>query len=89
MAHQEEVSMVLQWEVETWADPKEQEVIEAVLTEEEGATSREDLKMMREVSKEMLALKSTLDQEEVLNNKFEHVPIPLILNLKTDIITKH
>tara|TARA_B110000305_G_C19453829_1_gene649597 strand:+ start:1433 stop:1660 length:228 start_codon:yes stop_codon:yes gene_type:complete len=75
--------------VETWADPKEQEVIEAVLTEEEGATSREDLKMMREVSKEMLALKSTLDQEEVLNNKFEHVPIPLILNLKTDIITKH
>jgi len=45
--------------------------------------------MMREVSKEMLALKSTLDQEEVLNNKFEHVPTPLILNLKTDIITKH
>ena len=76
--------------METWADPKEQEVIEAVLTEEEGATSREDLKMMMEVSKElMLALKSTLDQEEVLNNKFEHVPTPLILNLKTDIITKH
>lgn len=76
--------------METWADPREQEVIEAVLTEEEGATSREDLlKMMREVSKEMLALKSTLDQEEVLNNKFEHVPTPLILNLKTDIITKH
>lgn len=64
--------------METWADPKEQEVVEAVLTEEEGATSREDLKMMREVSKEMLALKSTLDQEEVLNNKFEHVPTQLI-----------
>lgn len=76
--------------METWADPKEQEVVEAVLTEEEGATSREDLKMMREVSKEMLALKSTLDQEEVLNNKFEHVPTPLILTFrKTDIITKH
>lgn len=74
--------------METWADLKEQEEAEAVLTEEEGATSREDLKMMREVSKEMLALKSIQDQEEVVNNKFEHIPTPLILNLKTDIITK-
>jgi len=76
--------------VETWADLREQEEVEAVLTEEEEVTSRVDLKkMMRVDTKEMPAPKSTQDQEEVLNSKFEHMPKTLILNLKTDIITKH